>query len=457
MTLLSLAKRYAVRTPQSLGCLLAHVPYRIRPGFGAAYRRALRDMDWFQNIATAQEQRQFIFQHVRAIVVHAVEHTRFYRDYYAENGFSLDDLKSFDDIKKIPMTSKALLRDVPLNDRSAPWHGRTLTYTGGSTGEPFKFYSAPEQVGNEWAHMHMIWGRLGYRQRDLLLNIALEPTASPVYYDALRHALVLNIHHPRTEIARSFLQLAPWRRNVRFYRGYPSSFAEWLDSTDASVQQMNAVLRSTLRGSFLASEFPLPSMRRIIEDVTGRPTTSWYGHAERAILAPEKTERDGYKPLQSYGFCETSIDDGLCSLVGTCYWNYASPLIRYRVDDDVTPQETRDGILRAFCIDRGRFGDYIVDKGGEKFSITHLNLSCRENTWALARTIQVEQSQPGKIIIWTTLRRPCSVEELTRAFDFEYLNMDCEFRIISEPFRTPAGKVLLKVTSEQTRGADWER
>ncbi len=446
--LVNAIKKTASNLPRPLGNALSRVPYSIRPGFGGDYRRARAALSWFEEEATPEERREFIFRKVRRVVEIALSDVPFYRRFYTERGFRLADLRSFEDIPKIPIVSKAILREFALEERSRKIAGRSLTFTGGSTGEPFKFYSDKRQIGNEWAHMHHIWGTFGFRQSDLKLGFALEADAPPIFYNGLRHTLFLNIHYPGAILAQIFLDLPKKRRKIRFLHSYPSSLAEFLAFCETDAPDVLNALRENLRGSFLGSEFPSPNFRETIERTTGKPTISWYGASERAILAWERTRPGLYEPFQSYGFCETTRDaDGFESLVGTAYWNFASPLIRYRFDDGVKTIATENGILTAFEIERGRIGDFIIDKTGAKFSITHLNLSCREETWRLVRCVQVEQQSPGTAIFWITPRRSVGIEELKTAFDFGRLKLDCEFRVVERPFLTKNGKTPLKVST----------
>ena len=442
-------KRNAYRMPRFVGEAIARVPYSKRLGFGSDYRNALATHHWFENIATPEERRGYIFDKITRIVRYAFENVPFYANFYAESGFNPYSLRSFDDLTKIPIVTKSLLQDTDLNRRSCYRRGRVTTYTGGSTGEPFKFYSDARQIGVECAHIHHIWKSLGYSQKDLLLSVALDESQPPIFYDALRHSLILNIHYPFDLLAQTFKRMPQRSRRVRFFRGYPSSFAEFLSYCERSAPSVLSDLLETLEGSFLASEFPTPAFRKTIENVTRRPTVSWYGHSERTILAWEKTRPWIYEPMHSYGFCEAiRLPDGFITLVGTSYWNYASPFIRYQLDDGVYPIVVSEGLLRAFEIKDGRRSDFIIDKNGSRFSITHLNLSCHESTWALARCIQIEQRQPGSVIFWVTLRRSSvTVSELEAAFGFEHLNLDCEFRIVDKPFVTARGKTLLKVST----------
>jgi hypothetical protein len=62
--------------------------------------------------------------------------------------------------------------------------------------------------------------------------------------------------------------------------------------------------------------------------------------------------------------------------------------------------------------------------------------------------VQVEQRSPGAAIFWVTPRRETTPEELERAFDFQNLALDCEFRVVENPFRTKIGKTPLKISTQ---------
>ena len=103
------------------------------------------------------------------LVRFAVSYVPFYQTYYQSKGFAVDDLKSFDDIARIPIIDKAVLQQAELERRSAPASGRYRVNTGGSSGSTLSLYVHPRQMGNEWAHMHTIWDVLKYRPHHLKL------------------------------------------------------------------------------------------------------------------------------------------------------------------------------------------------------------------------------------------------------------------------------------------------
>lgn len=449
--IVQLLKKNAYRIPQWLGYPISQVPYSFRPILASSYRQSRLEINTYTSYDSIEQEKEFIFEKVKRIVYFANKYVPFYAKYYSQHHFDPDTLKSFDDLVRIPIVSKEILNKVELEERSYYKKGRYLSFTGGSTGEPFKFYSDSDQLGNEWAHFHKIWGIYGYKQSDLLLSFSLEPEQKPVFYDSMRNALVLNIHYPFRVIAENLLKKKTDLRQIKYFRGYPSSIAEFLIFCQQEEPLLLQEIKTNLKACFLASEYPHPQFREPIERITESPTLSWYGHSERTILAYERTSPYLYEPLQSYGFCEAVSHTGdFTTLVGTSYYNNASPLIRYSLDEGVQIRESVKGMLKSFEIKEGRFGDVILDNNHTPISITHLNLSCRQATWKIARCIQVEQRKPGQLIIWVTPRnKDISIKEIRESFDFEKINFDCEFRKINEPFRTSRGKVMLRVSTTQ--------
>ena len=106
-----------------LGLKTARIPYKYVPLIGGIYSREARTIDIYESLG-AEEKREFIFSKMYSLVKYAVENIPFYRDYYAKCGFSLTDLKSFDDISSIPIINKKMLMECPLERRSANIRGR---------------------------------------------------------------------------------------------------------------------------------------------------------------------------------------------------------------------------------------------------------------------------------------------------------------------------------------------
>jgi len=105
---------------------------------------------------------------------------------------------------------------------------------------------------------------------------------------------------------------------------------------------------------------------------------SWYGHAEKTVLAMECEESSSYHNWPFYGMTEildenhTEVKVGESGeIIGTSFWNYATPFIRYRTMD--RPAKVRADVSIAAgsfnLIDsiEGRLQEFIVTSKGVIF------------------------------------------------------------------------------------------
>ena len=432
--------------PKPVGSFIARLPYRFRPGIGRSYAQQQRNILSFDLMAIEQ-QKAFILSNFQKLLCESM-HVPFYRDIYASHEIKPEDIRSFSDIAKLPVVTKEMLRSIPLEDRSRAIRGRYITNTGGSSGSPLDFYITPSLIPIEWAHMHTIWAKLGYKQSMLKLafggrNLGNQSLA----YDGLRHGYTVNVY-------KGFKDILPDLRKIikkeRFYylHGYPIALAEFADNCERHAPDVVQMLGPTLRGAFLGSEYPAPMYRDRIESVFGVPTVSWYGHTERAILAWEKDKRYVYHPFQTYGYCEIipNEDNGGWRLIGTSYGNLASPFIRYDTGDDVEPVEMRDGLLFSFRIRSGRLGEFMLDRNSVKIPLTALIFGRHHRLFDIAKFIQVRQVKDGEMTVIVTLKESLpSGFIFAEWFDSTGLDMDIGFEIVEKPILSAAGKVTLKV------------
>jgi phenylacetate-CoA ligase len=399
------------------------------------------------------ERQNYILKGVQRIVRHAFFHNEFYGGVYREHGFAPDQLVTFDDICRIPVVTKALLKSVSIDRRSSRQFGRILVNTGGTSGEPLHFYLDRGAIAREWGHMHRIWSEVGYRPTDLKLTFRGKNLGGvPIRYNALSNEYLVSAYCDLDMIAKAVSDRAQ-HSVIRFIHGYPSLIYEFAVHCSECAPHVVERLRSTLRGIMLGSEYPAPVYRESIEAIFQVPTISWYGHSEAAVLAFEANAKYCYEPMMTYGYAETVQDnDGLHHLVATSYYNTASPFIRYDTGDIISPQYD-NGLLSSFRISEGRFGEFILDKQGRRISLTALVFGRHHDIFERARFVQLTQACAGEAVILVTLPQPDYADEasLRRQFDLSGADIDFRFSVLSTPYITPSGKVPLLVNI-----SDWE-
>ncbi|HEO71615.1 MAG TPA: hypothetical protein ENN80_10155 [Candidatus Hydrogenedentes bacterium] len=427
----------AGKVPPPVGKALAWVPPSWR--LGAAYTRAKRDLEGFRQLSVV-EQKEEATRRVRAILERVARGNAFYRKYYEAKGFDAASVQRFEDLERIPVVTKADLNAVPLRERSMPQRGCIKTNTGGSSGSPLEFYLDRYAFAREWAHMHDIWSRVGYTMRDLKLTFRGKNLGDePLRYNAVYNEYYVNAYCPPDRQAAAVKAIA---RPLRIVHGYPSSIYAFVRYCAEHNRGVLDLLRKELKGVLLASEYPAPVYRDLIEGELDTPSVSWYGHSEMAVLAYE-VERFVYAPFQSYGFTEAVADDeGRHHLVGTGYYNHVSPFIRYDTEDAITP-EFEDGLLARFTIETGRLGEFVEDANGARISLTALIFGRHHKVFGLARFIQVRQTQPGRATLIVTAPQGVEIseEDVRAGFDDTNVAIAFDIEVRREPVRAPSGKV----------------
>lgn len=430
--------------PYPLGKFLSYIPYTLRPGIGEVFRKQRRLISNFHSFAI-EEKQVFIFKNLKNIVDFAYANVEFYKDYYSSKNFRPDYLKCFDDINRIPIINKKTLQKYDIEYRSNINKPKQLTNTGGSSGAPLSFYLSPGQMGNEWAHMHKIWEKLGFRPQKLKLSFGGDSAIVKGFrYDSVRHTLWFNIYadfKKNEEELLCFIRKNP----VFFLHGYPSALYEFALNCKDSPELL-ATLKMQLQGAFLSSEFPNPLYRENIEKVFGIKTISWYGHTERCILAYEKYRPFEYVPFQTYGYAEvkkTNFEKP--SLIGTSYYNQASPLIRYDTEDYVTDYLEEQGLLISFKVNEGRGGQFIIDRFNKKISLTALIFGRHHKLFDYCNHIQIAQEEPGHAYIFFVPKSGENLDRPENLFDSKNVAMFFRFFAIKEPIRTSSGKINLLV------------
>ena len=443
MRLRVLAKEAVERLPESVARRLVWVPFSIRLGlqYGIWRKRLKRyehpTADWESELLNS----------LRRVLADAIRHVEFWRELAERHGFSARDIRSLEDWRHLPVVTKKELQDCQLEFRcSRPERGMRLN-TGGTVGEPLEFLVDNRAFAREWAHMHHLWMKRGYRTSDVKLTLRGKyfDTSDVLRFNAVHNEYVVNSNAPMSAVVHAVARL-PRGRDLRWIHGYPSLVAEFAHELRERDPALTTRLRRQLKGVLLGSEYPAPIYREPIEAVLSTNSVTWYGHSEMAILAVESAA-GVYTSLPTYGFAEAvpEADGQAWRLVGTSLHNRTHPFIRYDTGDRIRPIHSEAGVL-TFRIEEGRLGDFIHDRDGNRHSLTAVMFGRHHPAFRLIRHVQVRETAPGEIALLITPKDlDCDVGTLREGFKLEGLNMTWNLQILDAPVRTTAGKIRLKV------------
>lgn len=442
-------KHHIMDIPIGMGQALSYIPYELRPGVGRDFVEAKKIITHFLQF-THEQKCLYIFKQIYKLVEYSYNNISFYKRFYDNKKFSIDKLQSFDDIKRIPIVCKDDFLEYSLSDYSNTALPHYLANTGGSSGKTFSFYHSQAELGNESAFVFDMWFRqAGYKPSRLKLGFSSKGNMTkPVMYDCVRHTLCMDMYRPFSEIEPELVK-ALQKHSVYYLHGYPSALYEFALYCYENNSQLISLLRKSLRGVFLCSEHPFPHYRDTIESVFSTKTHAFYGHTERCIEAYELDKPFTYQVQQCYGYAETEqIAGDQYALIGTCYKNYASPLIRYNTKDIVTnPIHENNNLLKSFQIKEGREGDYIHDTNGKAIPLTGLIFGKHHPLFDYCSHIQISQQDFGFATVIYTLKSTYFDKKLeaSELFDSRNVNIQFDFKEVPAPIKTKAGKVLLKV------------
>ncbi|MCD4690350.1 hypothetical protein K8S17_02715 [bacterium] len=247
---------------------------------------------------------------------------------------------------------RAALVDIePLSKRDLREHlddmvvemgrGTMVDASGGSTGEPTRFYKDREQLGAslamtqvylEWAGIERgephvkLWGA----RRDLRDRVSLGLRLNRYFYGRR----TLDAFEMGEATMREYLSIMERTRAV-CVEGY----ADALDRLAAFVEERGLAMAPVRAVVSSASTLHL-HMRERIERVFGAPVFDRYGGREVSGIAAECSEHCGLHTSGETVFVEVVDGEGRPVEQGeegevlvTGLWNYTMPLIRYRIGD----------------------------------------------------------------------------------------------------------------------------
>ncbi|WP_322803503.1 hypothetical protein SO574_01155 [Vibrio alfacsensis] len=428
-----------VQKHSDLFSLFRFVPYGMR--LGSSYGKHKKLILKYDEMSL-KEKEEFHFKKLKRVIEFAYENNHFYRDFYDLKNFHPSQFRQLSDFDKVPVVTKDDMKRYDIDMRSSKHNSPFRVNTGGTSGKPLGFYLDKKAFAREWAYMHNVWSKIGYSFLDLKLTFrGKNNNGIPLRYNVIHNEYVVDAYVSHDKIVESIRKLCS-KKTVKYLHGYPSSIYEFCMYLKNNSICASSLFGGNLQGVFLGSEYPAKIYRDVIESVLMVPTISWYGHSEMSVLAYEKEKNFHYQPFQTYGFTEAlRLNENESKLIGTSYYNFNSPFIRYDTGDLICHEEYDSSILKSFKISSGRVGDVVFDHQGSPISLTALIFGRHHKAFDIIDFIQVKQPKNGVAILYVSSQYEVSVDM------FDLANIDMTFDVIvnKSPIKTKAGKVPLLI------------
>lgn len=281
-----------------------------------------------------EQRRDYENDRFMAIFSRAICKSPFYRELYGRHGVSVADIKSIDDIAKLPIIDKSMIkhRSADLLTRSK-WRVKA-SHTSGTTGEPLVVYDDWNMIWSEQAYHYCFYKRCGYvpgRDRAVSLRGHLGHNDIELNIHIAKTLLMSSYNIRQSTVGRYYESIAGYRPKAIF--GYPSSLYNL-----ALLFEENG-LSLTIPLCITSSETLYDYQRKTIEAVFGCQVFDLYGNTEHAGLLYEAESHNGYFAAPGYAHVEADGD----SIIVTPLINSSFPLIRYRMNDAFERDEQMAG------------------------------------------------------------------------------------------------------------------
>jgi len=321
--------------------LSKHIFYPIveRVAHGSTFKclETLQQSQWLAQ----QELKKLQEEQLRALISHAYENVPFYHKIFEERGLQPDIIRSIEDLDKVPILTRQHVRDnfnslIARNCR----RGMKLGATGGSTGEPLRFYMTKDE-GWTWGAYYRGLGWYGFEPGDKMARIfGGVPHGSSVHRAANKFAQFSEGRISISALDLSEREMSQFALRLRSFQpkiilGYSSGvyiFAEYLRQHGIKHIRPKAVVTT--------SEKLFEHQRQSIRETFDCDVFEYYGCGEVLSIAYECPEHQGFHISAEKVILEVIRDDGspckpgeLGKIVVTDLRNDAMPFIRYENGD----------------------------------------------------------------------------------------------------------------------------
>ena len=315
---------------------------------------------------------------LREIVNHAYENVPYYRKLFKKLGISPEDIKTIDDLKKLPVLTKKDVREhaqsLIFQRKNSGADNLSVSTTTGSTGTPLKIYFNPCETEFGRALLKYGFSKSGKTLTDKFLHLYVPPCErKPRYIErlGLLRKYELDLRKPLREIIEKTNEIKP-----DIIYGYPSLFVllgKFIKENNIRIHRPRIILTN--------GETLLSGERQLIETVFQCTVRSTYGSAEFWRIAYE-CEQGMLHLIPDSVIIELDNEtldkeDGSAELIITSLYQKTMPFIRYKIGDRAVLSEKKCKCGSKFRVIEqvvGRSDDYLTLPSGKKISARAINL-----------------------------------------------------------------------------------
>ncbi len=288
---------------------------------------------------------------IPALIEQAYAHSPFYKQWFDTAGLKPEDIRTVEDLEKIPIVRKKdlITHGAEFRTDNAGEYAMIHHHTGGTTGTPCAYDMDRYSWALNWALKMRTFEWGGFTYGDDKLGVMAGGSLNPGKNAGWKNKLWRYVNNyysmPITQMTDEILEEYYWhlkKKNVRFLRGYPSTLmvlAEYVHEHHGTLP-MKAV--------FTTAEMLLPHQRKVMEEVFECKLFDTYGCGDGMGHATECEEHGELHVCEECSVMQIVDKDGKevhdgeeGEIVLTALYNFGFPFIRYAPGDMAVKSEKK--------------------------------------------------------------------------------------------------------------------
>ncbi len=405
--------------------------------YGSCVKQELKKLEK-NDFITENELRKIQNEKLQRLVKHCYETVPYYTKLFNSLGIRPGDIKSREDLTKLPVLTKQIIRDNydDLFSTAINPKRRRKSSTGGSTGTPLKFCIDNAEWSQWKASTLRAWEWYGLNLGDKIFSLGGNSINQKktlfTFKGAYDRFIMRNFKYSSADVSdecmqrhyEAFMKLRPTAM-----RGYGSSlyiFAKYIEKMHLPLCPIKVILTT--------GEVLMPEYRRKLEEVFKAPVYDAYGAGDGGILSHECTERNGLHITEEMCVIEITDKDGKVLPDGevgyvctTDLENYVFPFLRYHVGDMAYMKTEKCSCGRQTRLIgevMGRAGKLMYNKQGVPISPTMLPIMFYPDLNYHVPEYQALYNKIDKFQIWQDAKGDIRILLKMKPVDYEKSQYD---------------------------------
>lgn len=336
-------------------------------------------------------------QELNEILKFSKENSSFYKEKLKDVNIPIREIR---ELKKISILTKEDIRNHIDDIITIPKKEAVVTHTGGTTGKSLTVYRTKSDMEKRMAYLDFFKEKHGVRKgmkRASFMGRAIIPINNKrdIYwrYNASLKQMLYSSFHLSDENMRFYIDSLNTFKPLSI-DGFPSS----ISSIARYILKNNIKLDFTPICIFPTAETLLDKDKRDIEKAFGAPVRDQYASSEGSPFITECEKGNLHLNIETGVFEAAETDRKETGILVTSFYNYGTPLIRYKIGDSVVWSDKKCSCGdNSPLVERivGRTADYLTAPDG--FKITSVNMAnavkVLPNSIVESQFIQVSKSK----------------------------------------------------------------